>query len=134
MPASLPGATRDFIARHIHSIEQLEILLLLHSQPTRSWSVDATYAVILSAKPSVERRLKELAGQGLLSVSADTPPVWRYAAQGAVAAEVDRLAALHKLKPVRVIEAIFARRGPDPLQGFADAFRLSPPPPAPPRE
>jgi hypothetical protein len=107
-------------------VEELEILLLLHADPLRTWSVAGVYDVILSAKSSVERWLATLTRFGLLEAVPDDPPGFRYAAHGELAAEVDALAGLYKLKPVRVIEAIF-KRGPDPLQSFADSFKLNPP-------
>jgi hypothetical protein len=124
--SDLPASTREFISRYIFSVEELEILMLLHGDPPRVWSVAGVYAVILSAPGSVKRWLDTLVRFGLLEAVPDEPPGFRYAATGALGAEVDELVAMYKLKPVRVIEAIF-KRGPDPLQSFADSFKLNPP-------
>ena len=56
----------EFIAAEIQSLEQLEILLLLSGNPHRWWTSQSVYEVVKSSLASVEDRLNEMAGRGLL--------------------------------------------------------------------
>jgi hypothetical protein len=106
----------------------LEVLLLLHSQPQRSWTAQAVYEVILSSLSSIEERLAAFARGGLAELLPGIPMSFRYAAPSELAGKIDDLASLYRIKPVRVIEAIFKKR-PNPVQSFADAFKFTKPPP-----
>lgn len=120
-----PDSVRSFVERHIRSIEQLEILLLLRQSPERWWSVQGVYDVILSTPPSVQRWLDELVAQSFIEFAATTPASYRYSAQAENAVQIDRIAEAYGTMPVRVIEAIY-KPTRNPAQGFADAFRLRP--------
>src|SRR6218665_1273339 len=122
----LPPSIRDFIARYVQSVEQLEIMLLLQRDANTTWTVASTYDVILSTPASVERWLNELAAQGLLTREATTPVTYRYAAPPEIADEVRALVQFYKTTPVRVIEAVYKPRI-DAAQSFADAFKLKSP-------
>jgi hypothetical protein len=119
----IPLEIRQFVWRHLRSVEQLEILLLLYGRPDSSWSVQAVYDVILSSKPSVERWLEEFVRIGFFAKVTELPPTFAYVATGETAAHVEALAQLYKTRPVRMIEAIF-KKDQDPAQGFADAFKI----------
>jgi hypothetical protein len=43
---TLPLAVELLLSRHIRSVEQLEVLLLLYRAPERSWSAVQVYEVI----------------------------------------------------------------------------------------
>jgi hypothetical protein len=55
--------------------------------------------------------------------SGEDPTTYTYAATDELAVMVGELDALYKLKPVRIIEAIF-KKDQDPAQSFADAFKI----------
>lgn len=120
---------RQFISRHIRSLEQLEILLLLWDEPETCWTVDAVYTVILSTPASVERWLGELVRQGFLAQVSSDPGGYRYATPPELTEQVATLARLYKTSPVRVIEAVYKPRT-DAAQTFADAFKLKNPEPS----
>jgi hypothetical protein len=124
MSSDLPPEIRRFISQYLRSVEQLEILLLVSRGGDSAWSVQSVYDVILSSKASVERWLEVFAELGFLQKIQEGPTTtYRFTATGEKAAIVQRLDALYKLKPVRILEAIF-KKDQDPAQSFADAFKL----------
>lgn len=124
MPAEdIPPEILQFIREYLRSVEQLEILLLVHGSSGVRWSVQSVYDVIVSSKLSVERWLEEFVRLRFFQKTIDTPPAYFFAGTDEITIRVAALAELYKTKPVRVIEAIF-KRDRDPVQGFADAFRI----------
>jgi hypothetical protein len=122
METPIPEPVARFLAVHVRTLEQLEILLLLASQPERAWSVDAVYDVIRSSRSSAAERLDELRLQGLLSVS--EAGMYRYQPQvPEIAAVVETLAQLYKQRRVKIVELIYSQPT-DPLQHFAEAFKF----------
>jgi hypothetical protein len=122
----LPPPIRAFISRYVRSVEHLEILLLF-TPPDRSWSVAAAYDKIMSTPQSVERALEEFAQNGLLQRATEPPHDYRSVPDQEVQEQVAALAQLYRLKPVRVIEAIYHREA-GAAQSFADAFKIKPDP------
>ncbi|CAN5626015.1 hypothetical protein BH20VER1_BH20VER1_26930 [soil metagenome] len=121
---TLPPAVRQLLSRYIASVEQLEILLLLRGQPDRAWTCDQVYEVIRSSQASVAQRLQKFTADGFLREEPGPPRMFRYAPKdGDLAAALDETATVYQTWRLRVIEAIFAP-APDPVQTFADAFKL----------
>lgn len=121
---ALPPPVRQLISRYIRSVEQLEILLLVQSQPNRAWSAGEVYEVIRSTKASVEGRLRTFTAEGFLVEEKTSPPTYRYAPNDSdLRSAVEATAAVYQARRIRVIEAIFAPEV-DPVQSFADAFKL----------
>lgn len=117
-----------FIAQHVSSIEQLEVLLLLREQRTRDWSAAEVTRELRSAETSIAGRLAELAARHLIAADAQQPPRYRAADPDTDTATVlDQLAADYRQRRLAVINAIYAPR-PGPIRSFADAFRLAKPP------
>lgn len=116
---------RQFIALHLRSVEQLEILLLVSRKAEVVWTVKAVYDAILSSVPSVQRWLDEFVRTGFLESDGANPPGYRYTAKPETAQIVTELAQCYQTMPVRVIAAIY-KKDTDPAQSFADAFKLKP--------
>ena len=121
----LPNSVRQFIARHLRSIEQLEILLLFSGGAGAPWTVQSVYDSILSSLPSIQRWMDEFVQTGFLESDGAVPPHYRYIGKTEDTETIAELAQFYKTMPVRVIEAIY-KKGADPAQGFADAFKLKP--------
>ena len=122
MAEQLPSTVREFLARYIRSVEQLEVLLLVQDQPNRSWSAGDVYSVIRSSEGSIAARLEAFAKEGFLAHENDGR--YRYAPQNTdLRAAVEQTAAAYKTWRIRVVEAIFTPPS-DPVQSFADAFKL----------
>ena len=121
---ALSPAVKQLLSRYIRSVEQLEVLLLVQSQPNRAWTADAVYDVIRSSKSSIAERLATFTAHGFLVEENGSPTTFRYAPKDeALRAAVQEAATLYQTRRIRVIEAIFAPEA-DPVQSFADAFKL----------
>jgi hypothetical protein len=120
----LPAPVREFIARHVRSVEQLEILLLLARSPKEAWSPRAVYDTILSTPQSVASWLEELTRSGLLEIVPQTDLQYRCTSDPDLRSRIEELAELYRIRPVRVIESIY-RPSADPLRSFADAFKFN---------
>lgn len=120
---TLPPAVKQLLSTHIRSVEQLEVLLLLHSHPDRSWSAAQVYEVVRSSTLSVAARLEAFTATGFLMKAEGAPATYRYASQSALCSAVDETAHAYQTWRLRVIEAIFAPES-DPVRKFADAFKL----------
>jgi hypothetical protein len=111
---------RQLIARHIVSIEQLEILLLLREHRARSWTPAQVNDRLQSSLASVTARLVDLAGRGLLQRESDQ---FRYDAAAELEVVVSALARDYRDRRYSVIDLIFSK-GNDRLKVFADAFKV----------
>ena len=116
----LPSEIVSFIASCIDSVEQVEILLMLRAERTRRWTAEELTRGQHSSIGSVHLRLQRLVAAGLVATEGAS---YVYAASSASDELVRRLADLYADRRTAVIERIFSDRK-DPLQPFADAFRL----------
>jgi hypothetical protein len=118
--SNVPPDVLRLIARHVRSVEKLEILLQLKRAPqlwtplmmARELRIDAT---------SASHRLQELADEGFARREDDA---YVYGAEGEVDRNVEQLARVYAERRVAVITAIFSQPN-DQLQSFADAFRFT---------
>jgi len=124
MADELPIGVKAFIAEHIHSVEQLEVLLLLRTDPSKEWSAEAVSREIRSNPTSAAHRLSGLYAHGLLEVRQDSEPLYRYSPRTKeLEKSVTMLAHAYTLYRVKIVELIYSRPK-DRLLTFADAFRL----------
>jgi hypothetical protein len=113
----------DFLAAHIDSVLELELLLLLRARRERAWTA-AELASELKIDPTwAAGQLEKLAGRGILG-RAEPAGCCRYEpktpeVEAAVAAVADAYAT-HR---VSVIGLIFSKPTSN-LKSFADAFRI----------
>ena len=120
---TLSTSVQRFLSQYIGSLEQLEVLLLLRNNPTRSWAPGEVYEVVRSSRASVEERLESFVQLGFLVKEDGPPPAFRYAPREELGAALDETASAYQMWRVRVIEAIFTPVV-DPAQRFADAFKV----------
>jgi hypothetical protein len=116
---------KRFIHSTINSVEQLEVLLFLMSNPERDWSADEVSERIRSTPESVASKLEDLYAARLLTVTRGPVPVYCYKPNSeALAQEVaESLDRAYKEGKDTIIQLIFSR----PLSNirvFADAFRI----------
>jgi hypothetical protein len=122
---SIPPRVRQFIADHIDSVMQLEMLLLVAAQPQRAWTAK-DLADLLRIDPAwVDSQLRAMAAGGLVTEQADPPPpAFRFEPRSAELSQaVDELARTYADRRVTVIGLIFAKPI-DKIRSFADAFRI----------
>jgi hypothetical protein len=120
--ANIPPEIDQFLAAHIDTVEQLEVLLLLHQTAGRTWTADEVAKVLYSQSASVARRLESLTRHQLLEEKPGSPPAYQYAPTPASRdAVVQWLATVYRERRVAVITAI-ASRPMDNVRAFSDAF------------
>jgi hypothetical protein len=114
---------RRFIARHVHSAAQLEVLLLLRAVPDREWSTHDVARAQVSTPDMAERMLEDLRTRGLIA-GAGTPRRYRYAPPDELPSVIDDLAEAYATRRVAVVGLIFSKPS-TAVTGLADAFRIS---------
>ena len=114
----------SFLADHIDSVVELEALLLLYSNPEKSWTA-SEIARELRIDPSWPRtELQRLCARNVLSCAPGNEPVYRYAPRDpAIDQAVGALAKAYEDRRVTIIGLIFSKPV-DKLKTFADAFRI----------
>lgn len=113
-----------FIAAEIHTLEQLEILLLLSGNPHKWWAPKAVYEVVKSSQASVSDRLAEMARHGILKSEKAAEVHYQFSpSDEALWKIVSELREAYKERSVKVVQAIYSKP-PDGVQEFAKAFQL----------
>lgn len=106
-------------------MEQVEIVLLLRRDPSRSWTASEVAAAVGSPPESAAMRLFLLASAGLILFEPSGMPRYRYAATGdatdQLLAELAEVYAEHREEVAGLVET---PAPPDPVRTFADAFKL----------
>lgn len=117
----IPDKVEQFLADHIRSIAQLELLLMLHRERQRSWTVEETAKSLYTAVSMTEPLLESLR---TIRVVTFEDGRYQYAPSSK---ELDQtvgdLSQLYQQRRVTIINMIYS--APDQkLQNFADAFRF----------
>lgn len=120
MATELPERVRALLDRHITSVEQLELLLVLQDAPTQRFTPADAARRVGTAAHSAKIRLDELANAKLVEEGGGT---YAYAATGERDQAVVELRRLYATHRVRIISRIFDKP-PESVRSFADAFRL----------
>ena len=125
-----PQHIRAFIAGHIESVVQLEVLLLLFGSAVRTWAADALARELRIDRAWVEAQLAQLCARGLLTYCEGKPPSYQYQPRTTELHQaVSDLAKAYADRRVSIISLIYSNPpksppAPDPLKSFSDAFRL----------
>lgn len=120
----LPAEVERLLRERIHSIETLEILLLLRGDSQRPWSSAEVNRVVRSSEPSVAKTLDALARQDLLLRIDGTVPSYRFAPRDEPLIQaITALASLYQERRVRIVQAIYSDRNSE-VDEFAKAFKL----------
>ena len=115
---------RAFIAEHIQSVVQLEVLLLLANRPRESWTPASVARALQIDTAWVERQLDNLAARGFLTRATHPEPDYHYNPQApGLQKAVARLAQVYNERRVTVISMIYSKPA-DALRAFTDAFRI----------
>jgi len=117
----VPAPVRRFIASHIVSVAQLEVLLLLRAAADKDWRADEVARALVTKPEAAAGWLENLTQEGLVR---RRDAGYRYVpATRELDTTVDALAESYANYRVAVISLIFAR----PSEGvtrLADAFRI----------
>jgi hypothetical protein len=121
-PASIPPHIIRFIRQDIHSVLQLELLLLLREQG-REWTPSAVAEVLRISEQYAELALQDLHLRHLVG-SGSSPETYVYApTPDERRLLVDELAKHYATSRYTVIELIFSQPG-DSARSLAEAFRF----------
>jgi hypothetical protein len=123
MADDFPAEIRQFVVDHISSVAQLEVLLLLHSSPTRNWAPCEVHAVLCTSVLMCAEHLADLQNRGLLVVVGPGPRFQYQPRTVELSAIVDALARIYAERRVALITLIYSKPV-DSARSFADAFRL----------
>jgi hypothetical protein len=122
--AGIPPEVRQFIADHVDSVLQLEILLLLLANRDKSFSVADVVTELRVDVAFVSEQLDNLCARGMLTRTDGEPKSYRYGPRTPELGQaIEGLRTAYADRRVSVISLIFAKPV-DKLRSFADAFRL----------
>jgi hypothetical protein len=121
----ITDAIKRFIADHITSVDQLEVLLLLHRTAEREWTAAAVSRELRIDAEWAARRLDDLQVRGFLSaMEGEGAASYRWApATADLARGVEAVAAAYAERRVSVTTLIFAQPS-STIRTFANAFRF----------
>jgi hypothetical protein len=119
--SELPSSVRDFIGRHIVSVEALEVLLILHEGKDRAWTAAEINERLRSQESSIAQRLESMVSLGL---AVNSGARFRFAPVSEETAKtVADLATAYRERRIKVIELIFSKPNGN-LLNFVRAFDL----------
>jgi hypothetical protein len=120
MSDPLPAELREFLARRIDSIAQLEALLMLRAAPDEVWDVPRTASRLYVGEQEASEALTHLAAHDLL---AHEPGGYRFCPLTQDLLDMVSLLAEHYRRHlIPVTNLIHAK--PRRIRQFADAFKL----------
>jgi len=118
---------RKFILEHIASVAQLEILLLLQTNPSQTWTPAAIARELRIEPAGAQVQLTALVASGLVTL--DPPDNYQFAPHSPELKDAAvALAQAYLVRRVTVIGLIFSKPS-DKIRAFSDAFRLRKDPP-----
>ena len=124
MTDDFPDDVRQFIADHINSAAELELLLLLKGDPGKQWTADEVGKSLYTSGEMCATQLGDLSSRGLLIVTSDGQPRYQYRPSSEELHRlIVRLDDLYQQRRVSVITMIYSKPV-DRVRTFADAFRL----------
>lgn len=117
---SIPAPIRRFVLKHIHSIADIEALVMMFNDRA-TWSPERAATRLYVSQAEAAGVLNRLCATGLAE---KRPDGYRYACQSPdTAAQAEALVALYAVQLIPVTNLIHARRA-GRIGEFADAFQL----------
>jgi hypothetical protein len=124
MTDEIPADVSQFITDHLNSVAELEVLLLIRSDPGRGWTAADISKVLCTPVEMVIEQMAGLQSRGLILVVPGPEPQYQYQPR---TPELDQVVAslseIYKARRVTVITLIYSKPV-DRVRTFADAFRL----------
>ncbi len=104
----LPSGVQNFLAEHIQSVGDLEVLLLLKSNANRSWTAETIALQLRTNQQLAVRQLKTFESKGFLSSEGNE---YRYAPRSeGVDQQVSNLQKTYQERKISVINFIYSER------------------------
>ena len=105
----IPENVRRFLSERIHSVAQLEALLLLRDAPERQWSAAELGKALYASPDTIAQQLDHLYQGQLLAASNGAETLYRYRpATPELDVLVRELEAIYKQRRVAVITAMYS--------------------------
>jgi hypothetical protein len=124
MQEPIPEDVKQFILDSIDSVAQLEALLLLRSDLQADWTTRKVAERLYLSEQETIPLLARLCTDGLLTVTEQEPPVYRYRPDSSELRHmVDRLAETYSTHLVPITNLVHSKARTR-LQKFADAFKF----------
>lgn len=122
---TLDERVRSFLATHISSIEQLEVLLLLRATAHREWTSDECSREARSDARWIRERLADFTARGfVVAREVEGVRTYRYApSTGDLKGLIDGAATAYKERRLSVINIIYGKVESD-VMSFSDAFTI----------
>ena len=111
-----------FLQDSFRSVWSVELLLLLHGQPDRTWTTQQLVSELRSSEAVVQQGISDLSAAGLVVM--DNQSEVRFApASSDLRTLVERLAETYRVMPSAVRRLVILRPT-ETLRRFSDAFRI----------
>jgi hypothetical protein len=110
----LSARTRRFLTEDIHSVMQLELVLLLHRDADRLWSAAAASRELRAPQPWVEDQLEGMVSHELVEVTSEDGPRYRFHRGGPLAEAIEEIASCFPQWRTSVVALIHGARPADP--------------------
>jgi hypothetical protein len=125
VPESISPDVRSFVAERIHSVAQLELLLILHRDPSVQWTAESAGREMRFPSEWVAEQLAGFHRAGLVGWMGTDQRTYRYRPRPGLDRIVDELAQTFSRRRNTVTGLIYSRAEKD-MQSFSDAFLLRP--------
>jgi hypothetical protein len=125
MTRGISAAVADFVKSHITSVEEMEVMALMHSRPGIPWTVEGLARELGSTTESITGRLVSFIALRIVAARAEGGrQVFACApADPDVAALLREVVRTYRERRIAMTTLIY-ERPTTPLRSFADAFRL----------
>lgn len=120
---AIPRQVRAFITEHVHSISQLDLLLLLHGDSARAFTRADASRELRAPERLIGSQLADFYASGVLRAEEGDVPAYRFDTAGrhaTVVAELDACVRSHR----RAVHDLILRGPSSDVQVFSDAFRI----------
>jgi hypothetical protein len=114
---------RRFVAEHIDSVTQLELLLLMHRDPAASWTAAGAAREMHMPEDWAATHLERFSSVGLLARTDDPDPSFSYRVASDAAPLIDEVADTFRRRRTSMTALIFSPSTHD-IALFSDAFRI----------
>src|SRR5437016_4795429 len=122
--SGLSERAERMLSVRIHSLGELEVLLLLHRERERWWTAAQVNEALRSSLYAAQLALAHLHAAQLLEAASSDPPAFRFAPRDPEdAATVSELDTVFRDRPSSIIDAVYGPKH-ESLRDFAESFRI----------
>jgi len=124
--SDLPREVRDLVIRQLHSMEEIEVLLLLEGEPAGLTVTEIRDRLRLPASDLPLTSIARLKANRLIAGDQSADTRYRFAVTSPEARRaIELLRVAYNERPVTLVRLVYNR--PSAAESFADAFRIKRP-------